>query len=155
MDPDHKIKTRNFLVTVFRTFDVSNDGRLSRAEVDRVLAALGRRWDIADFLVWRKRNSLFTFTSSELHRFRLQGDFPSNVTSWFLTQTLLFCSWGRGAIHKYCKHVSCRSYVTATLSCRVEPATVDGIVERFRGDGDGKKGKGREGIDWLQGDFLK
>ena len=43
MDPDHKIKTRNFLVTVFRTFDVSNDGRLSRAEVDRVLAALGRR----------------------------------------------------------------------------------------------------------------
>ena len=43
MDPDHKIKTRNFLVTVFRTFDVSNDGRLSRTEVDRVLAALGRR----------------------------------------------------------------------------------------------------------------
>jgi len=83
MDPDHKIKTRNFLVTVFRTFDVSNDGRLSRAEVDRVLAALGRR---------------------------------------------------------------------------VEPATVDGIVERFSGDGEGKegkKGKGREGIDWLQGDFLK
>ena len=45
MDPDHKIKTRNFLVTVFRTFDVSNDGRLSRAEVDRVLAALGRRYE--------------------------------------------------------------------------------------------------------------
>merc|ERR1712037_82903 len=84
MDPDHKIKTRNFLVTVFRTFDVSNDGRLSRAEVDRVLAALGRR---------------------------------------------------------------------------VEPSTVDGIVERFSGDGgegkEGKKVKGREGIDWLQGDFLK
>ena len=44
MDPDHSVKTRNFLVTVFRTFDVSNDGRLSRAEVDRVLAALGRRY---------------------------------------------------------------------------------------------------------------
>ena len=44
MDPDHSVKTRNFLVTVFKTFDVSNDGRLSRAEVDRVLAALGRRW---------------------------------------------------------------------------------------------------------------
>jgi hypothetical protein len=43
MDPDHSVKTRNFLITVFRTFDVSNDGRLSRAEVDRVLAALGRR----------------------------------------------------------------------------------------------------------------
>ena len=45
------------------------------------------------------------------------------------------------------------------LSPRVEPATVDGIVERFSGDGgegkEGKKGKGLEGIDWLQGDFLK
>jgi Ca2+-binding EF-hand superfamily protein len=43
MDKDHSVKTRNFLITVFRTFDVSNDGRLSRGEVDRVLAALGRR----------------------------------------------------------------------------------------------------------------
>ena len=44
-------------------------------------------------------------------------------------------------------------------SPRVEPSTVDGIVERFSGDGgegkEGKKVKGREGIDWLQGDFLK
>ena len=44
------------------------------------------------------------------------------------------------------------------LSPRVEPETVDEIVERFSGDGEGKEGKkvkGREGIDWLQGDFLK
>ena len=50
------------------------------------------------------------------------------------------------------------TYMLTALSPRVEPATVDGIVERFSGDGEGKegkKGKGREGIDWLQGDFLK
>ena len=49
-------------------------------------------------------------------------------------------------------------HTLTALSPRVEPATVDGIVERFSGDGEGKegkKGKGREGIDWLQGDFLK
>ena len=36
---------------------------------------------------------------------------------------------------------------------RVEPAMVDGIVERFSGDGKEKGHRG--GIDWLQGEFLK
>ena len=71
MDPENTIKTRNFLVTVFRTFDVSNDGRLSRSEVDRVLAALGRRWATL--------RRLFTIPSRELRCRKplLVGTFPS------------------------------------------------------------------------------
>ena len=35
-------KTENFFRIVFKTFDVSNDGRITSEEVGRVLCALGR-----------------------------------------------------------------------------------------------------------------
>jgi len=82
MDIDNSVKTRNFLITVFRTFDVSNDGRLSRAEVERVLSALGRRTDskTVDSMVSK-------FTTGEREKGKevgvdwLQGDFLRDVAA--------------------------------------------------------------------------
>ena len=42
LDLDNKLKTENFFRIVFKTFDVSNDGKISCEEVGKVLSALGR-----------------------------------------------------------------------------------------------------------------
>jgi len=42
LDVDHKLKTESFLRTVFKTFDVSNDGKITEEEIGKVLCALGR-----------------------------------------------------------------------------------------------------------------
>jgi len=45
LDLDNKLKTENFFRIVFKTFDVSNDGKISCEEVGKVLSALGRPQD--------------------------------------------------------------------------------------------------------------
>ena len=45
LDSDNKLKTESFLRTVFKTFDLSSDGKISSEEVGRVLSALGRPQD--------------------------------------------------------------------------------------------------------------
>ena len=45
LDINDKLKTENFFRIVFKTFDVSNDGKISSEEVGKVLSALGRPQD--------------------------------------------------------------------------------------------------------------
>ena len=45
LDSDNKFKTESFLRVVFKTFDLSSDGKISSEEVGRVLSALGRPQD--------------------------------------------------------------------------------------------------------------
>ena len=45
MSFDNSVKTENFFRIVFKTFDVSQDGRITSEEVGRVLCALGRPQD--------------------------------------------------------------------------------------------------------------
>ena len=45
LDSDNKLKTESFLRVVFKTFDLSSDGKISSEEVGRVLSALGRPQD--------------------------------------------------------------------------------------------------------------
>ena len=89
---------------------------------------------------------------------------PWHGTSWFWhslqsTSFLFGHEAPVGCFNIVCADAAKITSMITTLSPRVEPETVDGIVERFSGDGgegkEGKKVKGREGIDWLQGDFLK
>ena len=42
LDSDNRLKTRSFYRNVFKTFDVSNDGKITADEVGKVLSALGR-----------------------------------------------------------------------------------------------------------------
>ena len=41
-DVDNRLKTESFLRTVFKTYDVSNDGKITEEEIGKVLSALGR-----------------------------------------------------------------------------------------------------------------
>lgn len=45
LDSDNKLKTESFLRVVFKTLDLSRDGKISSEEVGRVLSALGRPQD--------------------------------------------------------------------------------------------------------------
>jgi len=42
LDVDNRLKTESFLRTVFKTYDVSNDGKITEEEIGKVLSALGR-----------------------------------------------------------------------------------------------------------------
>ena len=42
LDVDNRLKTESFLRTVFKTYDVSNDGKITEDEIGKVLSALGR-----------------------------------------------------------------------------------------------------------------
>ena len=42
LDVDNRLKTESFLRTVFKTFDISNDGKITEEEIGKVLNALGR-----------------------------------------------------------------------------------------------------------------
>ena len=42
LDADNRLKTESFLRTVFKTFDISNDGKITEEEIGKVLNALGR-----------------------------------------------------------------------------------------------------------------
>ena len=42
LDVDNRLKTESFLRTVFKTYDISNDGKITEEEIGKVLSALGR-----------------------------------------------------------------------------------------------------------------
>eukprot|EP00092_Neocalanus_flemingeri_P051191 GFUD01059443.1.p1 GENE.GFUD01059443.1~~GFUD01059443.1.p1 ORF type:complete len:111 (+),score=33.63 GFUD01059443.1:55-387(+) len=45
LDINNRLKTESFLRTVFKTFDISNDGKITDEEIGKVLNALGRPTD--------------------------------------------------------------------------------------------------------------
>jgi len=45
LDVVNRLKTESFLRTVFKTFDISNDGKITEEEIGKVLNALGRPTD--------------------------------------------------------------------------------------------------------------